>query len=204
VIANGFGIQNGKNYADHRADADRLIAAADGIQVEQFVRNGNMALDKYKPEARWQEDVDFIADVGKRGKIVLADTRVRETADRDAVARQQEYALASFLVGAHGTARFRFAEGAATGTVDPRMAKTIDDLGAPKGDAEVDGDAMVREFANGTVSVDPTNHDVRIRVNNRTVTTAPPPRENTSRFYAVGIAAAVLLVGGLAYGRLRR
>ena len=33
VIANGFGLQNGKNYADHKADSDQLIAAADGIQI---------------------------------------------------------------------------------------------------------------------------------------------------------------------------
>ena len=151
-----------------------------------------MGLDKYKPAARWQEDIDFIAKVGRQGKIVLADTRVRETTDRDAVARQQEYALASFLVGAHGTARFRFAEGAATGSVDPAMAKTIADLGAPTGDAAIDGGGVVRQFANGSVSVDPENPDVRIRVKNLTVTTAPPPREDTTRFYVVGVAAAAL------------
>ena len=71
VVANGFGLQNGKNYADHKADADQLIAAADGIQIEQFVRNGNLGVDKYKPAERWREDVAFLGDVGKLGKIGL-------------------------------------------------------------------------------------------------------------------------------------
>jgi hypothetical protein len=84
------------------------------------------------------------------------------------------------------------------------MAKTIDDLGAPIGEATADGDALVREFDHGTVSVDPSTHLARIRVNNRTVTNAPPEPKSVARFYIVVVAAAVILIGGFAYGRLRR
>ncbi|MBA3655652.1 MAG: hypothetical protein H0W70_15830 [Actinobacteria bacterium] len=207
VVANGFGIQNGKNYADHKADADQLIAAADGIQIEQFVRNGNMALDKYKRTNRWRQDVEFLGDVGRLGKIVLADTRVRAAADAVAVDRQREYALASFLVGAHGPARFRFAEGAATGKVDTDDAAVIAGLGRPLADAKRAGEGFTRAFAHGSVSVDPATHDARIVVGRNTVTTAPPPREGVTKFYVVGVAAAVLVIGGVVFGgrhRLRR
>jgi hypothetical protein len=204
VIANGFGLQSGKNYLDHKADSDMLIAAADGIQIEQFVRNGNMALDKYKAAARWREDVDLLSSVGKQGKIVLADTRVRDATDTEAVGRQGEYALASFLAGAEGAARFRFAEGAATGTVDTAMADTIAKLGQPKGAAKDENGTMVRLFKHGEVRVNPTSHDARIVVGTHTVTTAPPPREGSTRFYAIGIAAAVLLIGGLGWSLVRR
>jgi len=204
VVANGFGLQNGKNYADHKADSDLLIAAADGIQIEQFVRNGNMGLDKYKATKRWREDVAFVAALGREGKIVLADTRVRSTADVAAVGRQREYALASFLLGAEGPARFRFAEGAGTGTVDGGMSEIISGLGPPLAAAKNEGDVMSREFANGDVRVNPTTHDARIVVEKHTVTTAPPPHEDTTRFYIIGGAALALVVGGLAFGRRRR
>jgi hypothetical protein len=202
VVANGFGIQNGKNYADHKADSDLLIAAADGIQIEQFVRNGNMGLDKYKPENRWREDVDFLAQVGKLGKIVLADTRVRAANDKAAVARQQDYALASFLVGAEGSARFRFAVGAATGAVDAATGETINGLGAPLGEAKADGASLVRSFANGSVSVNPSTHDARIVVAERVVTASPARHQNFTRVF-VGIIV-VAFVGGFAFARRRR
>jgi hypothetical protein len=203
VIANGFGLQNGNNYLDHKADADQLIAAADGIQIEQFVRNGNQALDRYKPTARWRADIDFLSVVGRLGKIVLADTRVRAGADKVAVGRQGEYALASFLIGAEGPARFRFAVGAATGTVDESASTTIAELGLPKGRAKEANGAFTRLFANGEVNVNPATHDARIVVAKRTVTTAPPRRENTVRFYAIGLVAAALLAGGLGYAAVR-
>ena len=166
VIANGFGIQGGNNYAQHKADSDQLIAAADGIQIEQFVRNGNMATSQYAPPARWRADVQLLEDVGRMNKIVLADTRVRDASDTAAVDQQRTYALASFLVGAEGPARFRFATGAATGDVDSSIADTINALGTPEGDAVRSGGGLTRRFSGGTVTVDPTTHDASIDVRN--------------------------------------
>ena len=209
VVANGFGLQNGKNYADHKADSDELIAAADGVQVEQFVRNGNMALDKYETPARWREDVAFIRDVGKLGKIVLADTRVRDTNDAAAVDAQRMYALASFLVGAEGPARFRFAEGSATGTVDAAMADTINALGAPLAEATSDGSAMVRRFAGGLVTVDPAANFASIDIRGKAGVTssAPLPKRTSGWAWRVvvgfGVAVGVFLFGLVLLGRRR-
>jgi hypothetical protein len=199
VIANGFGLQNGKNYADHKADADQLIAAADGIQIEQFVRNGNMPLNKYKAPARWREDVAFLRDVGRQGKMVLADTRVRATNDRTAMDAQRDYALASFLVGAEGSARFRFAEGALTGTVDPAMADTISALGPPLGDAQPQGGEMVRRFAGGRVTVDPVAHSAQIDTQGGSSSSPPAPHRRARNWSVlVGLVfVALVVVGGI-------
>lgn len=203
VIANGFGIQNGRNYAEHKADTDLLIAAADGIQIEQFVRNGNMELDRYKPAARWREDIDFLAQVGRMGKIALANTRVRTTDDRQAVAAQQNYALASFLLGAEAPARFRFAEGAATGIVDGDMAATIEALGKPLGEAVPDGDALVRRFEHGRVEVNPTRNEATIDVAGAPAAGSDDSQGGGVR-YVVGAVALVALVVALGFFAGRR
>jgi hypothetical protein len=204
VVANGFGIQNGKNYLDHKADADQLIAAADGIQIEQFARNGNMALDRYKPAKRWREDVDLLQAVGRMGKIVLADTRVRATTDTAAIDKQRTYALASFLVGAEGPARFRFAEGEGTGKVDPSMAGLIAGLGAPRGDATATGDALERRFEGGTVTVDPIAHTAFIAVSGRAPATTGAKAKGGYDFRVPVLGAlSVLLLFGI-YRIVRR
>jgi hypothetical protein len=194
VIANGFGLQSGKNYEDHKADSDLLIDAADGIQIEQFVRNGNLATDKYASPARWQADIDFLRDVGRLNKIVLADTRVRDGSDKAATARQENYALASFLVGAEGPARFRFAIGAATGDVDGSIADTVNALGAPKGSARRDGDALVRAFSGGSVRVDPVAHTASIATT-RSPNVVATKRSNRSPLYAAIIAVVIVVAG---------
>ena len=173
VVINGFGFQSGKNYLEHKTDADLLIAAADGVQIEQFVRTGNLATDKFKPAERWREDVDFLHQLGAAGKIALADTRVRDGANERETQTQGDYALASFLIGAAGPARFRFAVGSGTGDVDLSHQQLIEDLGAPKGDARADGDTMVRDFENGSVRVDPGAHTAAITAS--TGRPGPPP-----------------------------
>ena len=193
VIANGFGLQGGKNYLDHQADSDKLIAAADGIQIEQFVRNGNLALDKYENAARWRDDVALLQSAGRLGKTVLADTRVRQSGDAAAVARQRTYALASFLVGAEGDARFRFAEGAGTGTVDASMADTINALGAPLEDARTVGSTMVRRFTGGSVRVDPVTHVADISGVSSSASAMPDTSHRSSRARVLVIAAAAAL-----------
>jgi hypothetical protein len=194
VIANGFGWQSGKNYADHKADADQVIAAADGIQIEQFVRNGNTAADQYAAPARWREDVDLLGAVGRMDKIVLADTRVRNADDKTAVDKQRTYALASFLVGAEGPARFRFATGALTGEVDTSMADTINALGAPKGDAHRDGDAMTREFDGGSVRVDPVSHTASIDTGRASNAAEPTSSSSARRGRTTWIVVAAVIV----------
>jgi hypothetical protein len=61
VLANGAGLQSGKNYRDHESSADRLIEAADGVQIEHFFRN---------PRG-YEADLDFVQRLIDRGKLVF-------------------------------------------------------------------------------------------------------------------------------------
>jgi hypothetical protein len=60
VIANGAGLGSGGGYFRHRANADLVMAAADGVQIEHFGRN-NLA-----------KDVAFLQIALERGKSVYA------------------------------------------------------------------------------------------------------------------------------------
>ncbi len=142
-------------------------------------------------------------------KIVLADTRVRDANDKGAVDQQRTYTLASFLVGAEGPARFRFATGPATGDVDASIADTINSLGAPLGDATRNGGGLTRRFTGGTVSVDPTTHDASINVSGATSSgpsgTPSPSRVTTHKRsgfnWAAGAIGAVVVIGAYALFR---
>jgi len=56
VFANGRGLGNAKWYNSVKANADRIINAADGIQIEQFARNDPVADTKY---------LKMLGDLGK-------------------------------------------------------------------------------------------------------------------------------------------
>lgn len=61
VLANGAGLQSGKNYRDHESSADQLIEAADGVQIEHFFRN---------PRS-YEADLDLVQRLIDRGKLVF-------------------------------------------------------------------------------------------------------------------------------------
>jgi hypothetical protein len=60
VFANGRGLGNAKWYFSAKANADRIINAADGIQIEQFARNDPAA------------DAAYLKLLGSRGKYAFA------------------------------------------------------------------------------------------------------------------------------------
>jgi hypothetical protein len=60
VIANGNGMQSGRNYFKYRAAADQLIARADAVQIEHF---GSRDLT---------QDLEFVRALGAGGKSVFA------------------------------------------------------------------------------------------------------------------------------------
>ena len=62
VIANGSGLQSGRNYSRYRPQGDRLIAAADAVQIEHFLRS---------PENR-EEDLALVRTINEAGKDVYA------------------------------------------------------------------------------------------------------------------------------------
>jgi hypothetical protein len=60
VFANGRGLGNAKWYYSAKGNADRIINAADGIQIEQFARNDPAA------------DAAYLKLLGSRGKYAFA------------------------------------------------------------------------------------------------------------------------------------
>lgn len=191
VIANGFGLQSGGNYQAHRADADALIAAADGIQIEHFTRLGKMALSDFRGSQAWAEDVEFLRSVSNQGKLVLANTRVDEPGgDLAALERVLRFSLASFLVGAEGPVLFQFG-GTTTRNEGARVAPLVEQLGTPLGPAYKDGDAMLRHFSGGEVAVNPGGRPTNVELAGQPVALAA----NEAAIYVGGrpatIAAAV-------------
>lgn len=168
VIANGFGIQSGRNYEDHREDSDRLIKAADGIQIEQFTRTGDMPLNKSKNPKAWRSDMELLAKISGQGKLALVNTRVKESSDMRELIKVRDFALASFLVGAEGPAVFQFG-GKGAGNQAAEMRKIISDLGNPAGPSQENAGVMTRSFTNGTVTVNPTKDAVEVTINGRPV-----------------------------------
>jgi hypothetical protein len=61
VIANGSGLQSGRNYFKYQAAADQLIAHADAVQIEHFARSSDVA-----------RDVAFFESLRSKGKTVFA------------------------------------------------------------------------------------------------------------------------------------
>ncbi|MFN2489540.1 MAG: hypothetical protein ABR529_07355 [Actinomycetota bacterium] len=62
VIINGAGLGSAGGYLKHQADSDLLIAAADGVQIEQFARNSSK-LDR---------DVQYLRILAAKGKAAYA------------------------------------------------------------------------------------------------------------------------------------
>lgn len=168
VFVNGFGVQSGKNYEDHRADSDKLIEASDGIQIEQFTRTGDMALSRSKNPEAWRSDLELVAKVSGQDKLVLVNTRVKESSDDAALARVRDFALASFLIASQGPALFQFG-GTGAGNQAETLNRAIKALGAAAGPPEEFEGASVRRFANGVVAANPSRGTVQVEIGGEAV-----------------------------------
>lgn len=187
VVINGFGLQSGKNYQDHKRDSDMLIEVSDGVQIEHFTRTGSMDLAQSKNAMAWHQDVEFLASVSSQNKLVLVNTRVKEFSSGPGRERTSDFALASFLVGAEGPALFQFG-GQGAGDQAADMKGTVTALGAAVGPAEQLGGAMIRRFAGGTVAANPTRSPVAFEFDGETVML--PPGQGWFRLISEGRVAA--------------
>jgi hypothetical protein len=158
LIANGFGISGGITYHEHQDDSDRLIAAADGVQLENWTRASRTQVDVFKDEVGWQQDLSYLRSLAHRDKIALAYTKVGVPATREQLRNLRDYALGSFLLGiAPGRASFSF---------DDQDLETLPSLRSdppwsvelgPPTSGMTDADVRVRGFTGGRLSVNPTS-----------------------------------------------
>lgn len=150
VIANGFGLGTGGAYFKAPADADVLIAAADGVQIEAFTRWGDAPLTQIRKAPQWDQDLAFLELLGAKGKQALAYTKVKPNAGPGALTSLRDYALASFLLGfAPGKSSFGFDDGKKIPTVQSDMPWARA-LGDPLGlKARAGGKGWTRQFEGG-------------------------------------------------------
>ncbi len=112
VIANGFGLASGQSYSKAPASSDMLIAAADGVQIENFTRAGDQPATTFRKAAQWEQDMTFLELLGARGKTVLAYTKVNSGGTTATLTTLRDYGLGTFLAGfAPGKAYFGFDDG---------------------------------------------------------------------------------------------
>ena len=154
VVANGFGLQNGKNYTDHQADADQLIAAADGVQIEAFTRNSGASASQYATATRLNQDIGFLDSLRARNKLTLAYTKVRVSASSSELDDLRDYALAAFLLGfAPGQSYFGISDDEPIAGVssDASWARGLGAPTAPR--VRSDGEEWSRQFTGGRLTL---------------------------------------------------
>lgn len=169
VIANGFGVQSGNDYRDNAPAADRLIAAADGIQIEHFTRVANQAAGTFRTTAAWKRDISLLTSANRLGKVVLANTRVTPSADAVTLERSLTFAFASFLLGSEGSSVFQFAPG----EYSVRVKATVQKLGVRTSSSEPVPGLLVANFSGGAVAANGTTVSQTLTLNSTRVTLLP-------------------------------
>jgi len=152
VVANGFGLGTGAAYFSRSADADVLIAAADGVQIEGFTRWGDAPIDQIRSLKQWNQDIRFLHRLGVQGKWVLAYTKVKRAGAPEQLAALRDFALGSALAGFVGRMTYFGFDDSRGIPVTPPIAPWAD-VGRPRGGRTADGDAWVRNFDAGVLRV---------------------------------------------------
>lgn len=157
LIIGGYAWSDGEAYAAHTSEAQSLADLVDGVHIDEFLRAPISGTNKYKSEADWKRDVDYLSAISKDNKIVLITTRLYDSnAPTNTVRAWFMYSVASYLLGKNGTRTyFQFdAQGNLSYAMDPLLSAPI---GAPQ-DAytKLSSGIYQRLFANGIVLVNPT------------------------------------------------
>ena len=159
VLVNG--ISKGGAFFDDDLDASRFFDRADGGNAEGWVRGAEQEIGKFRPEDKWRDDVDLLVQAEKRGKTVIAMTKIWRPASGSWVERWRRYTYATFLLGTNGNQYLYFNP---KGPGKPPGHHPYDDidLGRPTG-AYFKADGMYqRWFTDGVALVNPTEAQATI------------------------------------------
>jgi len=125
----------------------------DGAMLESFAVDWHTG---FRDEKEWQDQLAIVDQAQKLGKRVILVAQ----GDQDDFDRQQ-YAFASYLLVANGSAAFRYAK--AKQYNQTWIYKNYDlDIGDPAGPRYQRDGLWKRDFTKGTVTVDPVNHKADI------------------------------------------
>jgi hypothetical protein len=146
------------NFSSRKDDSDwtRHLTHLSGAMLEGWAID---VPDRYRPVERWEEHMLLAEETQQLGKTILLVSR----GDRNDYELQQ-FAFASYLLINQGNAYFRYAHGSVYQEV-----WLYDNYAYPLGDSlgprYRDGEAWRRDFANGSVMVNPLTHEVEITIN---------------------------------------
>lgn len=155
------GLQNGKSYFDLVAPTSQILSGVDGGLVELFVRPPNACITCYHSASQWQQDVDMLVDLAKRGKPVLTVTKVWTPGSAAQFASWDQYAMATFLLGYGGNAYFHFRADTLPSAFNPMWSV---DVGAPTAGYYATGGYFRRDFALGIVLANPNTGSFTINL----------------------------------------
>lgn len=161
------GLVDGPGYFNSSGPTETLLNGATGGMSEAFIRSASSGVTKYKSETGWKNDVDMLADAGRRstGNVAFAITKVWCKATSSQINSWHRYALGSFLLGYRpGHAYFQFRS-------DHDLTKTTsyEDvvLGDPTSSYFHTNGLYVRTFQYGKVIVNPTTSSHSISLSRR-------------------------------------
>lgn len=149
------GLNNGGVYFGPD-DSSRLLLAADAGNAEGWLRGAHHAVGSFRSEADWERDVHMLVHAGRRGKSVIAMTKVWVSATSQQLDALRRYVYASFLLGTNGNQFLYFNPGS---TGRPPSAHRYDrvDIGSPLAAYAKVGGVYQRPFTGGLVVVNPTD-----------------------------------------------
>jgi hypothetical protein len=159
VLGNGFG--NGPRYFDSTAPSKVLLAGAVGSTAESWLRSPGAGISSFEPEARWQQEINYLADDNAAGGVALTMTKTWGGGTVAQKAAWRLYSLATFLLGSGSHSYYYF-------TANVADSATLDDplyhvaIGSPLGSYSKTGGVYQRWFTNGKVLVNPTTAAVTV------------------------------------------
>lgn len=161
------GLVDGPGYFNTSGPTETLLNGATGGMSEAFIRSASSGVTKYKGEDGWKNDVDMLADTGRRstGNIAFAVTKVWCKATASQINSLHRYALGSFLLGYRpGHAYFQFRS-----DHDFTTTTSYEDvvLGSPTSSYFRVNGLYVRTFQYGKVIVNPTTSSHSLSLSRR-------------------------------------
>jgi hypothetical protein len=106
MMANGLAA--GYRYFATTAPTSQLLNGAPSGQAETWLRQATRPATLFETEAARYQDVTMLSSVTARGRAIAVTTKVWSTATKAQIDQWHKYSLASFLMGAQGTAYYAF------------------------------------------------------------------------------------------------
>lgn len=153
VMANG--LDAGYRYYDPLAPSSELLTEADAGLAETWLRQATRPITHFETPAAWLQDVQMLGAVAALGRSVAVTTKVWIRASRAEVNRWHAYSLASFLLGAMGTAYYAFLSPNRPSAFTTPNAWDHLNVGTPLGAMTSSGGVYERSYTHAIALVNP-------------------------------------------------